>query len=124
MQLLKRIGYYLIGLSLGAIAVSFFWKQKGAEFDYLPNARTLKNIRVKPRLFSDEAKNAMKTLAIDSTMIATILKTGEVDFSKSKPRKKPCREYWIDAENMQKEFSVIVKNCDSLVTIEKVFIEK
>jgi len=124
MQLLKRIGYYLVGLSLGVIAVSFFWKQKGAEFDYLPNARTLKNIRVKPRLFSYEAKNTMKTLEIDSTMIALILKTGNVDFSRSNPRKKPCREYWIDAENMKKEFSIIVKNCDSIVTIEKVFIKK
>ena len=32
---------------------------------------------------------------IDSTKIATILYTGDVDFGKSKPRQKPCAEYFI-----------------------------
>lgn len=122
MQLLKRFGYYLVGLSLGIVAVYFFWQQKNVTFDYLPNARTLKNMRVKKREFSDDAKITMQKNEIDSLMIATILSSGEVDFGKSKPRQKPCREYWVDSENLQKEISLIIKNCDSTTTIEKVIV--
>ncbi len=123
MQLLKRIGYYLVGVSLGSIAVLFFWKQKNVSFDYLPNARTLKNIRVKERLFSEQATLKMLEKQIDTAMITRILKYGEVDFSKSKTNLKPCREYWIDAKNLQKEISLVVKNCDSTATITKILVE-
>ena len=122
MQLLKRIGYFLVGLAFGSVALFFFWKQKNVEFDYLPNARTLKNIRVKPRLFSKEATLTMQQNEIDSIIIANILIYGEVDFGKSKPRQKPCREYWVDSENLETQISLVVKNCDSTATIQKVFV--
>ncbi len=123
MQLLKRVGYYLVGLSIGSIAVFFFWKQKNVSFDYLPNARTLKNIRVKERLFSENAKQVMISKQIDSAMISQILQFGEVDFSKSKPRQLPCREYWVDSEGMEKQISLIIKNCDSIATIEQILVD-
>lgn len=122
MQLLKRVGYYLVGVSLGSVAVLFFWKQKNVSFDYLPNARTLKNIRVKERLFSEEALLEMSTKEIDTAMITGILKYGEVDFGKSTTNTKPCREYWIDAQNLEKEISLVVKNCDSSATITKILV--
>lgn len=122
MQLLKRFGYYLIGLAFGSVALFFFWKQKNVEFDYLPNARTLKNIRVKPRFFSDQAKLTMQENEIDTVLISNILFYGEVDFGKSKPRQKPCREYWIDSENLEKQISLIVQNCDSTATIQKILV--
>lgn len=122
MDLLKRFGYYFVGLSLGMIAVFFFWKKKNVRFDYLPNARTLKNIRIKKRLYSDEAKTVMKTKQIDSLMIATILNIGEVDFSKSKTNTTPCREYFVSSEILQKQISLVIKNCDSTATISKVIV--
>ena len=124
MQWIKRFGYYLVGLSLGTVAVLFFWKQKNVSFDYLPNARTLKNIRIKKRLYSEEAKKGMQTYQIDTAQISRILKTGDVIFSKSKPRQKPCREYWINATHIKKPIAIIVKNCDSTALIDKVILHK
>ena len=122
-MLIKRIGYYLVGLSLGCIAVYFFWQKKKATFDYGMDARTLKTIRLKKRLFSDDAKNAMHKFDIDTLKIATILYTGDVDFGKSNPRQKPCAEYYITGSKELENVSLLVKRCDSTATIEKVIVE-
>jgi len=116
MQLLKRFGFYLAGVALGSLAVIYFWKQKNVTFDYGMDARTLKTIRIKKRLFSEEAKQAMLTYNIDTARISTILKYGDVDFGKSKPRLKPCAEYYVTG----KEIDLYVVRCDSTATIQKV----
>lgn len=122
-MLIKRIGYYLVGLSLGCIAVYFFWQKKKATFDYGMDARTLKTIRIKKRLFSEDAKNAMHKFDIDTLKIATILYTGDVDFGKSNPRQTPCAEYYITGSKELENVSLLVKRCDSTATIEKIIVE-
>jgi len=123
MQLLKRVGYYLIGFSLGAIAVAFFWKQKEATFDYGMDARTLKTIRIKKRIYSDKAKKSMAKYQIDSLKITTILQYGDVDFGKSKPRQKPCAEYYISGKKNLKTVHLIIKRCDSTATILNIIVD-
>ncbi|KGL63335.1 DUF4258 domain-containing protein [Polaribacter sp. Hel1_85] len=122
-MLIKRIGYYLVGLSIGCIGVYFFWQKKKATFDYGMDARTLKSIRIKERLFSDDAKNAMYKFDIDTLKISTILYNGDVDFGKGKPRQKPCAEYYITGKKELENVSLLVKRCDSTATIEKVIVE-
>jgi hypothetical protein len=122
-MLIKRVGYYLVGLSLGSIAVYFFWQKKNATFDYGMDSRTLKTIRIRERLFSDDAKNAMHKFNIDTLKISTILKSGDVDFGKSKPRQKPCAEYYITGSEELENVSLLVKRCDSTSKIEKIIIE-
>ena len=122
-MLIKRIGYYLVGLSIGAVGVYFFWQKKQATFDYGMDARTLKTIRVRKRLFSEEAKLAMEKHNIDTLKIATILYTGDVDFGKGKPREKPCAEYYITGKKELKNVNLLVKRCDSTATIQKVIVE-
>ncbi|TYP98844.1 hypothetical protein C7447_102160 [Tenacibaculum adriaticum] len=119
MQLLKRFGYYFIGLALGSVAVLFFWKQKDVSFDYGMDARTLKTIRIRKRIFSEEAKQNMLLHKIDTAQISTILKSGDVDFDKSKPRQKPCAEYLITS----KKVDLYVVRCDSTSTIKKVIVK-
>ncbi|WP_405604395.1 DUF4258 domain-containing protein [Polaribacter sp. Asnod1-A03] len=119
-MLIKRIGYYLIGLSLGSIGVYFFWQKKQATFDYGPDARTLKTIRIRERLFSDDAKNTMENFDIDTLKISTILYNGDVDFSKGNPRQKPCADYYITGKKELEKISLLVKRCDSTATIEKI----
>ncbi|GAB7256551.1 DUF4258 domain-containing protein [Polaribacter sp. OB-PA-B3] len=121
-MLAKRIFYYLVGLTLGSIGVYFFWQKKNASFDYGMDARTLKTIRIKKRLFSDEAKNAMLKFDIDTLKISTILENGDVDFGKGKPRQKPCAEYYVTGKNELEKVSLLVKRCDSTSTIQKVVI--
>ena len=122
-MLIKRIGYYLIGLSLGIVGVYFFWKQKNASFDYGMDARTLKTIRIRKRLFSDEATNEMLKNNIDTLKISRILSNGDVDFGKGKPREKPCAEYYITGKDSLENIHLLVKRCDSTATIQSVIID-
>ena len=122
-MLIKRIGYYLIGLSLGIVGVYFFWKQKNASFDYGMDARTLKTIRIRERLFSDEANNEMLKNNIDTLKISQILSNGDVDFGKGKPREKPCAEYYITGKDSLENIHLLVKRCDSTATIQSVIID-
>ncbi|MDB4241692.1 DUF4258 domain-containing protein [Polaribacter sp.] len=121
-MLVKRIFYYLVGLSLGSIAVYFFWQKKNASFDYGMDARTLKTIRIRERLFSEEAKLSMQQHRIDTTMISTILYLGDVNFNKSNQWKKPCGEYYITGSKTLENIHLLVKRCDSTATIEKIMI--
>jgi len=121
-MLVKRIFYYLVGLSLGSIAVYFFWQKKNASFDYGMDARTLKTIRIRERLFSEEVKLSMQQHRIDTTMISTILYLGDVNFNKSNQWKKPCGEYYITGSDALENIHLLVKRCDSTATIEKIMI--
>ena len=121
--MLKRIGFYLLGVSIGSIAVFFFWNKKDATFDYGMDARTLKTIRIKKRLFSESAKEVMLKRNIDTTQISAILRNADVDFNKGKPRQKPCAEYFITGKGSFKNVSLYVSRCDSTATIEKVIVE-
>ncbi|RCS26967.1 DUF4258 domain-containing protein [Polaribacter sp. WD7] len=122
-MLIKRVGYYLVGLSIGSIAVFFFWQKKEATFDYGMDARTLKTIRVRKRLFSETAKKSMQQFHIDTLKISTILYNGDVDFSKGNPRQKPCAEYYVTGKKELKNVSLLVKRCDSTATVEKIIVD-
>ena len=121
-MLVKRIFYYLVGLSLGSVAVYFFWQKKNASFDYGMDARTLKTLRIRERLFSEQAKLSMQQHRIDTAMISTILYLGDVDFGKSDQRKEPYGEYYITGTEALENIHLLVKRCDSTATIEKVMI--
>lgn len=118
----KRIGIYLIGLSIGSVGVYFFWQKKNASFDYGMDARTLKTIRIRKRLFSNDAVKSMELYKIDTLKISKILKKADVDFGKGNPRQKPCAEYYITGKNELKNISLLVKRCDSSASIEKIII--
>ncbi|MGY0426898.1 MAG: DUF4258 domain-containing protein, partial [Polaribacter sp.] len=87
------------------------------------DARTLKTIRIKKRLFSEDAKISMVLHQIDTLQISTILHTGDVNFGKSKPRQKPCAEYFITGTDSLKNVHLYVKRCDSTATIDKVMVD-
>lgn len=122
MNLLKRFGYYFIGLALGSLVVLFIWKGKDVSFDYGMDARTLKTIRIKKRLFSNSAKQTLNNSAIDTATISTILKHGDVNFGKSNARLKPCAEYFITGKDSLKHIDIYVVRCDSTATINTITI--
>jgi len=117
MTLLQRIGYYLGGFSIGLIILAFFLNGKKVSCDYGPEARVLKNINTKKIIFSEAIKTDLSTKKIDSTTISYLLKKGDVNFSKSTPREKPCGIYAIEGEYKDIEMLMTVQNCDSIATI-------
>jgi len=117
MTLLQRIGYYLGGFSIGLIILAFFLNGKKVSCDYGPEARVLKNINTKNIVFSEAILTDLSTKKIDSTTISYLLKKGDINFSKSTPREKPCGIYAIEGEYKDIEMLMTVQNCDSIATI-------
>jgi len=123
MDLLKRVGYYLIGFSLGAVVVYFIWHKKEVTFDYGMDARTLKTIRIREKIYSKEAQSTLEKNKLDTLAINFILKNGDVNFGKSKQREKPCAKYMIEGEYKEKRIDLWVVRCDSTSTIKKIYIK-
>lgn len=118
----QRSPYYLFGFLIGMIVVLFIWNKKGTEFNYGPNARVLKNIRTKTQVFSIDIANSLASKQIDTSTISEILKNGNVDMW-NKVKVDTCTIYTISGKKELKNMVVTVKNCDSIVFIEKIRIE-
>lgn len=119
MSFLKRLGYYLIGLSIGLIFLAFFLSRKNAQFCYLPNCRVLKELRSKPLSYSESIAQKISNKELDSTDIDHFLNDGKVNFRESDTESKPCSNYIIDADIDGNPMSLSVKNCDSVVIVTK-----
>lgn len=108
----KKIYSYLIGVFIGLFLVSFFLKKKNVSYDYLPNARVLKDIFSKPIV----SKNDFKLL---ENSFLNDLKHGEVNFSKSQISQSiPCNSYWIDGPKA----TVIIDNCSDTAWVKEIII--
>lgn len=99
MSFIRRLGYYLIGLSIGLIFLAFFLRRKtdetGVEFCYLPNCRVLKELRAAPLTYAPTIRELMGAGRLDSLKIAAFLTEGNVDFDASDTRATPCKIYFI-----------------------------
>ncbi|MEK6154155.1 DUF4258 domain-containing protein [Flavobacteriaceae bacterium 3-367] len=124
MAFLKRLGFYLFGLSIGLVFLVFFLKKKsektGAEFCYFPNCRVLKDLRSKPMFYSEEIQQQLGNQLLDSTDIASFLQEGDIDFDASDTKSKPCKTYVIETELKGKDAVMRIKNCAQKVEVEEV----
>ncbi|MDP6921576.1 MAG: hypothetical protein QGH06_01265 [Lutibacter sp.] len=114
----QRLPFYLFGLTIGLVIVIFFLGKKDTQFDYGPNARVLKNIRLKKHLYTPEVIEAMQAENIDSTAIEQLLKTGDVDLW-NKFRSDSCTSYQIEGSGTLAKIQLTVRNCDSVAVFEK-----
>lgn len=126
MSLLKRIAFYLGGFAIGLILLYFFVAGSGAscEYDYGPNARTLKNIRNKERIFSPETLNFLKQEQLDTSSISNLLRYGNVLFSESNTKLDSCKIYKIEGDvsvnpgsDLSKNLLITVENCENKAAI-------
>ncbi|MGB5269009.1 DUF4258 domain-containing protein [Eudoraea sp.] len=121
MAFLKRLGFYLIGLSIGLVFLFFFLKKKsdetGVSFCYLPNCRVLKELRSKPLIYSKQIDQMVAERALDSLTIAYFLNDGDVNFKKSITKNTTCKTYLIEGMVKEKFMALTVKNCDSTILI-------
>ncbi len=118
MNFIQRLGFFSVGLIMGIGILMFFLGGKKASCDYSPNARTLKNIRIKERIFSEAALSNISTNNLDTSVVSTILKSGNVDFGKSDTKRKPCKVYFISEELESGEFEIEVENCNEKAVIK------
>ena len=120
MKLIYRFAYFSVGLIMGIVILMFFLGGKRASCDYSPNARTLKNIRIKERNFSAEAIQFFEANKIDTSSVTTILDDGNVDFRKSNARQEPCGIYFISGKTETGTLELQIENCENSATVQRV----
>jgi hypothetical protein len=113
-----RFTLYGFGFVIGLILVFFILGGKNASCNWLPNDRILHIISQKKISFDDEVKQTMNSTGIDSLDVMQVLLDGEIDFSKSIVKNEPCRNYWIQGKEAQKELVLTVEICDSLAVVK------
>jgi len=123
MGLLKRLGWYLGGFSIGLIFLSFFLKNKKAEFCYGIDCRILKNIRSKTLVYSDLAEESIYRASLDSLTINGILHNADVNMSKSNTKLDSCKVYFVEGNFKEKPIYLTIENCSETATIQKVELE-
>lgn len=119
----QRLPFFLGGLIVGIIIVIFIWGKKNTTFDYGPNARVLKNIRIKERVFSENALTILNTKKIDTAKISQILKNGNVDLGNKIKLDSCLFQYNIKGKQELKNITLTVTNCETMAIIENINIE-
>ena len=122
MPLIKRFVYYFGGLALGICFLYFFIGGSGAscEMDYLPNARVLKNIRIKERVFSEKVLQELASQQLDTSAISALLEDGKVLFSESNTEGDPCNSYVVRGKTSEKWLKITVENCPEKATVNDI----
>ncbi|MBM1106977.1 DUF4258 domain-containing protein [Aurantibacter crassamenti] len=124
MAFIKRLGFYLFGLSIGLIFLSIFLRKKadetGVEFCYFPNCRALKDMRSKSVNYSDELSAMIQNNEIDTLQIKQFFREGEINFGKSETKTKPCKRYLIENSIDGVQKTLTVKNCTEKIIIESI----
>lgn len=119
MKFIHRLAYFSVGLFFGIIILMFFLGGKRASCDYSPNARTLKNIRIKDRVFTQEALEFFQSNNLDTSNVTTVLHKGKVNFGKSETDREPCNIYFVTGKLDPGALELQIENCDSTATIQR-----
>lgn len=124
MPFIKRLGFYLFGVSIGVLFLMFFFKKKtedtGVYFCYFPNCRTLKDIRSKPMQYSDAVDEQLRNRDLDTLEIVDLLTNGDVDFGRSETKTTPCKTYIVEGVVKDIEMIATVRNCSKKVVLESI----
>ena len=123
MNFARRLTYYLGGFTIGIILLFFFLGGKKTSCDYGPEARTLKNIRIKHRQFSETTLYNLEKNSLDTSAISTLLKNGDVYFSESNTELDSCKIYVIRGLINDEKYKMKVENCEAQATIEDFHLE-
>ena len=127
MSILKRIAFYLGGFGIGLVLLYFFVSGSGAscEYDYGPNSRTLKNIRIKERVFTETTLEVLDRHRLDTSAISNLLRNGDVLFPESNTKLNSCKIYVIEGvvpfmDQTEKILKITVENCSKKATIQNI----
>lgn len=114
----KRVFYYIIGFTIGAIFI-YFLLMRGRSFDFwMPGERIKTEIIERKSMISDKAICQFACLSLNKDSITSIIKKTKVNFEKSKVHEKPCKNYLLEntAEKIKMDFSL----CDTVVVLNTI----
>ena len=114
MKLIYRLGFYMIGFSIGLIFLAVILKGKKTSCNYGPNERVIAELSKK------ELKPQNKvSSSFDSIAFRKFLKKASVDFGKSNTQKDSCKSYLLHGYLGEKPISIRVVNCEKSVEVLK-----
>ena len=123
MHIAKRFGFYGFGFVIGLLLLFFFLNGKKAGCDYGPDARTLKNIKIKQRVFSIQSLQALKQNNLDTSAVSSLLRFGDVNFGESNTKLDSCKVYVIEGFVKNTNLKMNVQNCDKTATITSIVLQ-
>ena len=123
MNIAKRFGFYGFGFIIGLLLLFFFLNGKKAGCDYGPDARTLKNIKIKQRVFSTQSLQDLKKNNLDTATVSSLLKLGDVNFGESNTKLDSCKVYVIEGSVKKIKLKMSVQNCQKTATITSIAVQ-
>tara|TARA_B110000211_G_scaffold182757_1_gene206977 strand:- start:130 stop:501 length:372 start_codon:yes stop_codon:yes gene_type:complete len=123
MHIAKRFGFYGFGFVIGLLLLFFFLNGKKAGCDYGPDARTLKNIKIKQRVFSTQSLQTLKQNNLDTSAVSSLLRFGDVNFGESNTKLDSCKIYVIEGYVKNTNLKMNVQNCDKTATITSIVLQ-
>ncbi len=117
MKLAYRLVYFSGGFLIGIALLFFILSGKKTSCAYGPESRTLKNIRLKERAFSEETLTILRENKMDTSAVSVLLEDGDVLFSESQTKLDSCNQYVIEGEISEKTLKITVQNCEKLATV-------
>ncbi|MDB2630148.1 hypothetical protein N9Y36_00380 [Ulvibacter sp.] len=123
MHIAKRFGFYGFGFIIGLLLLFFFLNGKKAGCDYGPDARTLKNIKIKQRVFSKQSLQDLKQNNLDTSAVSSLLRFGDVNFGESNTKLDSCKVYVIEGFVKNTNLKMKVQNCDKTATINSIILQ-
>jgi len=113
--MVKRLGYYLIGVVLGLMMVMGIFGNRDISCNYSPNARVLSHLNRLPVEWNAQNLKLLQEIQRDTSFLRTFFQGGDVDFDRSITRDAPCKTFAI--EHPTEPLVAVVENCDSTVTL-------
>lgn len=123
MNIAKRFGFYGFGFIIGLVLLFFFLNGKKAGCDYGPDARTLKNIKIKQRVYSTQSLQDLKKNNLDTATVSYLLKLGDVNFGESNTKLDSCKVYVIEGSVKKIKLKMSVQNCEKTATITSIAVQ-
>ena len=116
----RRVTLFFIGVLIGIPIAVYIAKDKNV---IKTPSQEIKEMLLRNKLvFSDVEICRMKCLGIDTTTIITMIKNGEINYSKSEVHSKPCKKYTIESINsQQKNISLQLGLCDEETKLLKLY---
>jgi len=111
-KLLYRLGFYMIGFSIGLIFLAVILKGKKTSCNYGPNDRVISNLSKK-----NWSLNQSINPEFDSIAFHSFLTKSNVDFGKSDTLKDSCKTYLLNGYWREQPFTLRLENCEKEVRV-------
>ena len=112
MKLIYRLGFYMMGFSVGLIFLAFILNGKKTSCNYGPNDRVIADLTKKAWKPKNKVNNEFDSIAFQD-----FLNKASVDFGKSNTQKDSCKTYFINGYWYEKPISIRVENCEKSVEL-------